>query len=362
MAKLPPATASETSVESRVFTGFVIAISLAMLWIVSPFYGAILWGLVATVVFAPVHDRILMKMPQRKQSAALITLILVIAIVIIPAIAIGTLLVEEAIDTYARLQSKEIDFGRILSDFQAGLPAVVAQRLDDMGIGSLAALQGKLSSVLTSGLRMAAQQAIVLGQSAFGFTMATGIMLYLSFFLLRDGRALTRKVGEAVPVQPVLRRALFEKFTTVIRATIKGSIVVAVVQGLLGGLVFWFLDIRAAVLWGVVMGILSLVPAIGTALIWVPVSLYLFATGAIWQGVVLVLCGVFLIGMVDNVLRPMLVGKDTRMPDYVVLIATLGGISVMGINGFIIGPLIAAMFIASWQIFTESRGIIIASD
>jgi predicted PurR-regulated permease PerM len=341
--------------ENRVFLGFVAVVTLAMLWVVSPFYGAILWGLVASVMFAPVHDRILLKMPHRKQLAALLTLILLIAIVIIPAVIIGTLLVDEAVSTYAQIQSREIDFGKILSDFQSGLPTSVTLWLDNMGVGSLADLQGKLSSVLTSGLRMAAGQAVDLGQSAFGFAIALGIMLYLSFFLLRDGRALSRKIGENVPMQPELRRALFEKFTTVIRATIKGSIVVAVVQGLIGGLVFWLIDIRAAILWGVVMGVLSLVPAIGTALIWAPVALYLFATGAIWQGAVLALCGVFIIGMVDNLLRPMLVGKDTRMPDYVVLISTLGGISVMGINGFIVGPLIAAMFIAAWEIFTVNR-------
>ncbi len=126
-------------------------------------------------------------------------------------------------------------------------------------------------------------------------------------------------------------------------------------QGIIGGVVFWALDIRAALLWGVVMGLLSLVPAIGTGLIWVPVAIYLFATGAIVKGAILVACGVLVIGMVDNVLRPLLVGKDTRMPDYVVLISTLGGISVMGINGFIVGPVIAAMFIAAWGIFTDER-------
>jgi predicted PurR-regulated permease PerM len=341
--------------QERVFLGFVVVASLAMLWIVWPFFGAILWGIVATIVFAPINDRLVMKMPTRKNLAAMLTLLLVIAIVIVPAFTIGSLLIDQALETYGRLQSREIDFGKIFRDIQNGIPPSIKATLDRFDIGDFKSIQEKLASIVTSGLRIAAGQAVNIGQSAFGFAMTLGIMLYLSFFLLRDGRQLTRKIGEAIPMASDKKAALFDKFTTVIRATIKGSIVVAVVQGLLGGMIFGFLGIQAPVLWGVVMGVLSLVPAIGTGLIWLPVAIYLLATGAIWQGVVLILCGVFLIGMVDNVLRPILVGKDTRMPDYVVLISTLGGISVMGINGFIVGPVIAALFMAAWGIFAEGH-------
>jgi predicted PurR-regulated permease PerM len=129
---------------------------------------------------------------------------------------------------------------------------------------------------------------------------------------------------------------------------------VAALQGALGGLIFWFLGLHAPVLWGVVMGLLALLPAVGAALIWVPTAIYLLATGSIWQGVVLLTFGALVIGLVDNILRPLLVGKDTKMPDYVVLISTLGGLAAFGLNGFVIGPVIAAMFIASWDIFSES--------
>ena len=129
----------------------------------------------------------------------------------------------------------------------------------------------------------------------------------------------------------------------------------ALLQGALGGLIFWFLGIGAPLLWGVVMAFLSLLPAIGAALVWMPVAVYLLATGAVWQGVVLILYGMLVIGLVDNFLRPILVGKDTKMPDYVVLISTLGGIATFGLNGFVIGPVIAAMFIAAWDLFSESR-------
>jgi predicted PurR-regulated permease PerM len=153
-----------------------------------------------------------------------------------------------------------------------------------------------------------------------------------------------------VPLAPEQKRALFDKFAIVIRAMVKGTILVAIAQGALGGLIFWLLGIHAAVLWGVVMAFLALLPAVGAAVVWLPVALYLLATGAVWQGVVLIAFGAGVIGLVDNVMRPYLVGKDTRMPDYVVLISTLGGIAIFGLNGFVIGPLIAAMFIAVWDI------------
>jgi predicted PurR-regulated permease PerM len=119
-------------------------------------------------------------------------------------------------------------------------------------------------------------------------------------------------------------------------------------------LIFWLLGIHAPALWAALMALLSLLPAVGTRLVWLPVAVYLLATGATWQGLVLILYGVLVIGLVDNVLRPIMVGKDTRMPDYIVLISTLGGIAVFGINGFVIGPVIAAMFMTVWDMFSAS--------
>lgn len=346
-----------TLFEDRVLLGFVIVSTIAMAWISWPFFGAILWALVVTIAFAPVHDRLLLIYPARRNSVASATLLMVVALVIIPAFAVGTLMVEEALRTYNSLQSQEINLGRLLLNVQSIIPLQWQGYFERYVVSDISGLQQRLSSVLTGGLQIIAQQAVNIGQQAFNFALALGVMLYLTFFLLRDGRYLTRRIGEVVPLRAEQRSALFEKFTTVIRATVKGSVIVAIVQGVLGGLLFAILDIRAAVLWGVVMGLLALIPAVGTGLVWFPVGIYLLVTGSVWQGMVLLLCGFFIISMVDNVLRPILVGQDTQMPDYVVLISTLGGLSVMGINGLIVGPVIAAMFISAWEIFAESRGL-----
>jgi predicted PurR-regulated permease PerM len=163
------------------------------------------------------------------------------------------------------------------------------------------------------------------------------------------------RIREAVPLEADRKSALFTRFADVVRATVKGGVLVAMAQGALGGLAFWFLGVHAPILWAVLMAFLSLLPAIGAGLVWIPVAIYFLATGAIWQGLGLIAYGVLVIGLVDNLLRPFLVGKGTKLPDYVVLISTLGGIEVFGLNGFVIGPLIAAIFMVSWEIFATSR-------
>jgi hypothetical protein len=132
-------------------------------------------------------------------------------------------------------------------------------------------------------------------------------------------------------------------------------VIVALVQGGLGAATFWIVGLPAALLWGLLMALTSLLPALGPAIVWVPVAVYLLATTAIWQGLVVIISGVVVIGMADNILRPILVGRDTGIPDFVVLVTTLGGIELIGLSGIVVGPLVAALFLASWQILTEQR-------
>jgi len=341
--------------EDACFVALVLVVSIAFAWVVEPFFAAILWALIAAIVFAPVQQRMLRRMPGRRNGAALATLVLIIAMVIVPAIFLVVALVQESIVFYARIQSGEIDFARMFAQFQSSLPGWASALLRRLGLTNLAAVRDMVGSGIASSFRTLAGQALLIGQGAFSFVVSLGVMLYLSFFLLRDGQDLARRVADAAPLRATHRNALMRQFVVVIRATIKGSIVVAICQGLIGGIVFWALGIPGALLWGVLMGAFSLLPAIGTGLVWVPIAIYLLATGAIGKGLVLVFCGLFVIGMVDNLLRPMLVGRDTRIPDYIVLISTLGGIELFGFNGIVIGPVIAALFIAIWNIVTKTR-------
>ncbi|MFB0873521.1 MULTISPECIES: AI-2E family transporter [unclassified Sphingobium] len=342
-------------IEDGFFLALVILVSIAFALVLEPFFAAVLWGIIVAILFWPVNQALLGAMPGRRNSAALITLTLIIAIVIVPSILLGFALVQEAAHFYAKIQSGEIDFARMFAQMQAALPDWAHGALRRMGLSNFDAARITVTRGITSSFRSFAGQALTIGQGAFSFVIALGVMLYLAFFLLRDGDRLSQRFAEAAPLRPHQREALLHRFVVVIRATVKGSIVVAIVQGFIGGIVFWMLGIQGALLWGVLMGVASLLPAIGAGLVWVPVALYLFATGAVWEGAVLVGCGAIVIGSVDNLLRPILVGRDTRMPDYVVLISTLGGIELFGFNGIVIGPVIAALFIATWNIFTQMR-------
>ena len=348
-------TPQNVRIEDGVFLGLVLIVSIAFALVIEPFSAAILWGVIAAILFAPMNQHLLDQMPGRRNSAAGLTLLVIVAVVILPAIILSIALVQEATLFYGRIQSGEINFAHVFAQFQARLPHWASAFLARLGITNFAAVREMLSQGAANSFRTVAAQLFQFGQSAFSFFVALSVTLYLTFFLLRDGPELAARLDRAAPLRFTHRRALMKQFVVVTRATIKGSLVVAIVQGLIGGIIFWALGIPGALLWGVLMGCFSLIPAVGTGLVWVPVALYLLATGAVAKGIILIFCGLFVIGMIDNLLRPILVGRDTRIPDYVVLITTLGGIDMFGFNGIVIGPVIAALFIATWNIVTRMR-------
>ena len=347
--------AKSSRLEDGSFLLLLVLVSLAFFWVLWPYYGAVFWGSVLAILFNALFLRLLRKMPQKRTLAALLTLSIILVLVILPVGLISALLTQEAASVYQRVQSGELSFGRYFQQIYDALPSWVNGILDRSGLDNLGLIQERVTSSLTQGSQFIATQALSIGQNAFDFFVSFFIMLYLLFFFLRDGGALSRRIKEAIPLEAEIKRNIFSKFTTVIRATVKGNIVVAMLQGALGGLMFWFLGIHAPVLWGTLMAFLSLLPAVGAAIVWIPVAIYFLATGAIWQGVLLIAYGVLVIGLVDNILRPVLVGKDTKMPDYVVLVSTIGGMSLFGLNGFVIGPVIAAMFMVAWDIFLKAR-------
>lgn len=341
--------------EDRVFLALVGGATLAFLWLIWTFFDSVLWALVAAIIFAPVNKALLRLRPEWPNSMAALTLLLIVAIVIVPMIIIGTLLVQEAATIYGGIQSGRIDVALYFTQFQHVLPDWLVQQLNRLGLTDFEAIRDRIGAGIANSFETLAAQALNFGQQTFSVFVGLAVMLYLTFFLLRDGPYLSALVVDAIPLHVRQRRALAGKFIAVVRATIKGSMVVGIVQGALGGTIFWGLGIDGALLWGVSMAFFSLLPAIGTGIVWVPVAIYLFATGAMVKGAILVFCGLFVIGLVDNVLRPILVGRDTRMPDYVVLIATLGGLELFGVSGIVIGPVIAALFISTWEIFIAAR-------
>ncbi|MFP6831901.1 Putative transport protein YdiK [Pseudomonas fluorescens] len=346
---------NEKSLQFKSLTVLLLLVTVAFIWILLPFYGAVFWAVILGIVFAPMQRRLQAKFGWQRNLTSLCTLSICLVIAILPVIILSVLLVQEGAAVYKNIESGELDIAAYLAQFKHSLPPYFQHLLDRFGMGELNGLREKIVKSAMQGSQVLASQAFSFGQGTFEFVVSFFIMLYLLFFFLRDGAELARKVRTAVPLEEGHKRRLQLKFNRVVRATVKGNLVVAVTQGALGGAIFWFLDIPSALLWAVLMGFLSLLPAVGAGIVWAPVAVYFLLSGMIWQGVVLGLFGVFVIGLVDNVMRPILVGKDTKMPDYMILISTLGGLAVFGLNGFVIGPLIAALFMSSWALFAETK-------
>ncbi|XEN33850.1 putative PurR-regulated permease PerM (plasmid) [Ensifer sp. WSM1721] len=341
--------------KDKTFIWLTAAVSLAFVLVLWPLSGAILWATVLAVLFTPVNRSMLKRMPGWRNLAATITLAVILVMVILPFLIVANLVFREAASIYRSVAAGQIDLGIDIQALRDILPDWLNGLLDRI-VPDADALRTRLLNALGQSGEFLAGQAINIGQSTFHLIVSIFVMLYLLFFFLRDGRELARVIGEAMPLSVRLRQALFSRFALTINAIVKGSVVVALVQGMLGALVLWALDVRAPALWGAVMAVFALLPVVGTGLIWGPIGVYMLVSGAIWQGAVLLLFGILVIGLVDNLLRPILIGKETRMPDYLVLVSTLGGIAAFGTNGLVVGPVIAALFLAAWSVFPAVTG------
>jgi len=346
---------NQLTLQQKFFLLLLTLITIGFIWILFPYSGAVFWGVVFAILFEPLYRWLLEKTKHKPTVAALLTLLSIVVMVLIPVALITGSLVQQAASVYSMISTGHIDFGAYFRQIIGVLPNWMISLLERFDLTSLAMLQQKLSAAASQISQTAAKQVINAGRNTFDFLVGLTVMLYLLFFLLRDGKGLAARIRATVPLSRKYKQRLFNNFTTVVRATVKGNVLVAIVQGALGGLAFWVLGIQAPLLWAVVMAFLSLLPAVGAAIVWAPVAVYLLVSGSIWQGVALIAWGVLAIGLVDNVLRPILVGKDIKMPDYLVLISTLGGMELFGLNGFVIGPMIAALFIAVWDLFAAAE-------
>jgi predicted PurR-regulated permease PerM len=190
-----------------------------------------------------------------------------------------------------------------------------------------------------------------IGAGTANFLLNLFVMLYAMFFFLRDGRKILERIFYYMPLNHEDEELVLQRFTSVTRATIKGTLVIGVIQGALAGAGFWVAGLDGAAFWGTIMAILSIVPGIGAALIWIPAVIYLFVTGQTLAGTLLLIWCAAVVGTVDNVLRPMLVGKDAKMPDLLILVGTLGGLFLFGPIGFIVGPIVCGLFLTVWDIY-----------
>jgi len=338
---------NEKAAQRIFFAILLIAVTGTFIWLVRGFLQPIFWAVALCIVFFPLHQTISRLLKNRTSLAPALSVILIMLICIVPLGLLITAVAQEAADLYDRIRTNEINVAGAIDWLRQQLPAVV-DTAERIGV-DIQGLRSQLSSSAVTVSQFVATRAYAVGEDAIRITIYFFLMLYLLYFFLRDSTKIIDGLIKALPFGDERERHLLERFAEVSRATIKGTIVVGIVQGLIGGVSFAMLGIGAPVLWGVVMTLFSIIPAVGPAIIWLPASVILIANDRIVAGIVLIVIGALVIGLVDNLLRPLLVGRDTRMPDYLILLSTLGGLTAFGISGFVIGPIIAAFFLSVWE-------------
>jgi predicted PurR-regulated permease PerM len=343
-------------IERAWFFIFLATVTVAFLWLTLDFIEPVFWAAVLAIIFNPLHRQLETLLKARKTQAALVTTIVIVLVVFLPLVLIGVAVSQEAFNLYDRIQSGNVN----LQDLMTRIDPILRDVADRVGIDP-DTIGPRISETVGSAAQLIATRAVVVGQNVLSVAAQTALMLYLLFFFLRDGDRLLATLNYAIPMGNGRQQTLFRRFASVTRATLKGSLLTGLVQGALGGVLFWALGLRAPVFWGVIMAMLSLLPVVGPSIVWAPVAIYLMFTGSVTKGIILVAGGVLIVGTADNILRPVLVGRETRMPDYMVLLSTLGGLSVFGPAGFVAGPVLAALFLSVWDMFAqEQRGVVLA--
>lgn len=334
------------------FIVLLVLITYAFFGLISDFMFSIFWAVIFALLFNRRYEIFEARLKRPNLSAAL-TVLYIFLLVIVPLTLITVVVINEAQDVVEKINNSNIVLEDEISDLQQQIP-IDNKFLRRYGLNT-ADVEQKVTELLTNGSRILAGQAVTITQNIFSFFVSFVLMLYVLFFFLRDGKKLVEQLVYVIPLGDKQEWKLLRRFESVSRATVKGSLLVALVQGVMGGILFMAVGIEAAFLWGVIMVFAALLP-VGSILVWGPWAAVMFYRGEFGRGLALVIVGALFIGLVDNILRPRLVGQDTKMPDYLVLLSTLGGLTWFGLSGFVIGPVIAAMFTTCWQMMGKEYG------
>lgn len=337
----------------RALLALLIAIGFVLcLLLIAPFLGAITWALALAILFSPLHARLEASVGHPSLSA-MISVIAVALIVAVPAIFVAERLVEQAADSAAFVQAK-LASGAIqgLLDAHPEIAPVgtwINQQIDLPAM--MASLATWLSNLGASFVRGSILQAI-----------EVVLTFYLLFYFLRDRRQAQRVLRDLLPLSPAEAGQVFHRIADTIHATIYGTLAVAAAQGILGGLMFWFLGLPAPLLWGLVMGLLSVIPVLGAFVIWIPAAGLLALDGSWGKALILAAWGAVVVGSIDNVLRPVLVGGRLRLHTAPAFLSIVGGLVLFGAPGFILGPLVATITLVLLEIWKARAHVSPAGD
>lgn len=337
------------SFQNVIFFLFLTIVSVFFAYILKPFFFAIFWAVLIAAIFAPLN-RLINRKTKSPNVAAGFTLAAVVLAMVIPLGLLISLLVAESIDIYSSLQTSS---GQWIETIQKTISFVSTHPI-------LAKLQineefitGKLVEVMKAVTDFLVRNLTSLTQNTVVFILQFAVMLYCLYYFLRDGEKLIDKLTGFIPVNKGHVNIFIHEFLSTAKATLKFTFVIGGIQGFLGGLIFYIVGIERALVWGVLMLGLSILPAVGCSIIWVPAGIILLIQGQIWQGLTVMIFGAVVISSVDTLLRPVLLGKDIKMHSLLIFLSTLGGLSIFGVSGFVLGPVIASLFLAIWKLFFE---------
>ena len=332
-----------SKIRNILFISLLTVVTLVFIFILKPIFYPIFWAAVIASILYPLYEKLRKKIKSNNLSAAII-LIGVILVIVIPLTGISSLLIRESIDLYDQFGG-----GQISTNIQKALEWVKQSSLADkihldegVWVDRISELASSFTTYILQGVKNFTENSVI-------FLFEFVIMVYTLFYFIRDGAKFLRKIMYLCPLGDNHEVTFYTKFTSTARATLKGTLVIGIVQGLIGGLLFYFVGIKGALIWGLVMMAMSIL--VGCYLVWVPAVIIMLLLGNLWQGLVILAVGVLIISTIDNVIRPWLVGKDTQMHPLLVFLSTLGGVLVFGLTGFIIGPVIVSLLLALWEMY-----------
>lgn len=333
-----------------------IGITLLFFWIIRGFVLALVMAVVLTGLVKPAYSRLVKWLRGRETASSVLTVLLTLIVVIVPSILFLGVLVYEADQVSESLDSWLKEYVEHVS--RAG---GIQQAVEDSPVlrkllpyqEQIAAKAGQLAG---QGASIVAKSMVTATQGTAKFFLMLFVTLYAMFYFLRDGHAILDWLFGLTPLSAGDQKRLVTTFSSVSQATLKSTLVIGIVQGGLAGAAFAVIGIDGAIFWAAIMALLSILPGVGTALVWVPAAIYLVLIGRYEAAIGLTLWCAIVVGSSDNLLRPLLIGKDTEMPDLVVFLTTLGGIVIFGAAGLVIGPVVGALFLAVWDLWQAAKG------
>ena len=336
-------------IRNLIFLGALLLVTLSFLYIIRPFIYPIFWAAVFAALFYPLYKKLNLKLKIPNLSATL-TLIIAFFAITIPLLVFGTILITQSVDVYNKVSNNQNQITSFLTQAAETIKNnhFTARFNFDENFWTEKFSEGVkfITSYIFTNITKITQNSIIF------FTMVL-IMLYTLYFFLRDGEKILKALMHLCPLGDKYEKILFQKFTTTALGTLKGVAIVGGLQAALGALAFFIAGLQGALIWGLVMFVLTLLPAFGCSLVWFPAGMLLLLSGKVWQGIFMLSFGFFVISTIDNFLRPIIVGKESQIHPLLILFSMLGGIVVFGPSGFIIGPIIVSLLLAFWEMYDE---------